>query len=331
MHHIKKYSSLPPELDSVRTWASLPHDVRKRRVARAISNGDHEALFGFAIAYLALFGKKGGRVSQNTVSTYKTGFRHLFRGFETPESGTLLRPGADFAFDGGTNWAANYIRMMEANGSAAATVSVRLSAARCFYAALRWSGVTNADPFREVKAGKVPDCEFEGYTPDELELILASCKEPFTRLSILLGAEGGLRISEAVGLEWTKVDFIRRELNVLGKGRKKLAIPLSIPLEAELRRFRQYGHKSSRVLGGLRADALRKRLVKVVKGSGVMWRTFHGLRHACGAGIYQRTGSLGAVADFLGHTSLETAKRYAKRYPQLAEAIRDGITIKPTS
>ena len=82
--------------------------------------------------------------------------------------------------------------------------------------------------------------------------------------------------------------------------------------------------KAGSVLGlqprGLRAAFDRLALKAGVDSKG---RGFHALRHSAGHRVFSQLNDLGNVAEHLGHSSLETARRYAKRSDALRKAVSD--------
>jgi len=142
------------------------------------------------------------------------------------------------------------------------------------------------------------------------------------RVLVLLGAHAGLRVSEALALRHADVRLSDGELDVRdGKGGKARTVPVSASLASALREVahtdsqdsREDGHAEGRVLR-LRDDRqARLRLRRLtVAAAGVPYRGYHALRHYCGTRLMRDTGDLDTVARVLGHSSIETARVYAK-------------------
>ena len=126
-----------------------------------------------------------------------------------------------------------------------ATVRVYLAGANALYAALRWSGASEAMPFADVKVAvdKTPAWEKrEAYGRTEVDW-LERTSDGATHLVVLLGAHAGLRVSEMTALRWEHVDLGDGSLRVVaGKGGKTARVYLtptltkaleSIPLEEQ--------------------------------------------------------------------------------------------------
>nr|WP_291426736.1 tyrosine-type recombinase/integrase [Deinococcus sp.] len=214
----------------------------------------------------------------------------------------LLRPGRDAG--------AVYVRSLETEGLKPASVRVHLAAARALFRALRWAGVTEADPFSDARPMKDKVAAWDKRSPypeDEVSALLSHA--PLRdQVLILLCAHGGLRISEALGLKWE--DLQTQSLLVQrGKGGKSRRVVLSGTLVASLADFRQ-GRSTGLIIGGTQ-EAARKRLARIARLAGVESKGFHAFRHYAGTKI---AGTLGLedAARHLGHSSIETTRVYAK-------------------
>lgn len=296
-------------MDRARSWVSMPDDARRRRAIAACQAHDAGTLVGLADAYLTLHGRAGARASQHTRDNYKRGIVALLTAWQ--EEG-LLKPRRD----AGALW----LREMEAAGLKPSTIGVRLAAARCLYAALRWAGATEADPLRDAKTARDPVPAWEKRQPygedDVRRLILFSAGDD--RALVLLGAHAGLRVSEMLGLRWADVDVERRRILVrAGKGGKPRTVTMSRSLAETLKDLAIHGE---RVVGG-RTDYVLpygtavsawKRLNRVCHAAAVAPKGIHSLRHAAGTRVVAETGSLEEAARHLGHTSIDTTRVYAK-------------------
>ena len=272
--------------------------------------GDPEALFSLAGGYLALHGRSGASISRHTLRSYRHGIGELLA-FAGETGAGLLRPAR-------SDWGALFARWLEDQGRSPSTVRVRLAAARALYQALRWAGATVADPFHGVRAAVDRTEAYEKcppYSEKEVDRLLKAAS-PRDRVAVLLGAHGGLRVSEAAALAWKAVDLDAGELRIRrGKGRKDRTVLLSGSMRRALEELRVAAPpeaQQARVLN-LTVRGLQAVLDRLTKRAGVPRRGFHALRHSAGSRLYAETNDLGTVADHLGHKSLDTARRYAKR------------------
>lgn len=310
-------------------WASLPPDDLKRRAAQAAANRDADDLWALTEAYLFMHGSRGAKVSKHTLRTYRRGVLDLVQAWSGEN---LLRPSRDAGVI--------YMRRLESGAQthqgeadtpapeplSAASLQVKLAAARTLYKALRWSGVTEARPFDDVRVAKDPTPPWEKrrpYSEPEVEALLEHA-DGAEKVMVLLGAHAGLRIGEMADLRWGDLDLERGQLRVRsGKGGKAATVSVTKRLRdalSDLRLVKSAGqHEKNRQRdNGLvlpwSADHARRRFKHVCALAGVEYQTagVHGLRHGAGTRYYRQTGDLGRVAAHLRHADIQTTRIYAK-------------------
>jgi len=291
-------------------WKALAEDERRRRATAAAASHDTDTLQGLADAWLTLHGRAGQKVSPQTRATYRRGVTVLLDAWAHDN---LLRPGRDAA----TFW----LRTMEAADRKPRTIQVYLAAARTLYAALRWAGATEVDPFKDVKAVKDPVDPWEKrkpYSVEDLHALLAQATGD-DRVLVLLGAHAGLRVAEMLALRWADVDLGRHEVGVRhGKGGKPRTVTMSRTLAAALDAWRDEsgarapGNASRYVLPYRAPISARRRMRLLCEAAGVEPRAIHSLRHSAGTRLMEETGSLEETARHLGHANVETSRVYAK-------------------
>ncbi len=289
-------------LERTRDLATMSEDELRRLAAEAARDRNEEALWALTEAHLTLHGSAGSRVSRHTLAAYRRGLKDLLIAWQGEN---LLRPRRN----AGVLW----VRELEGRLKPA-SVGVKLAAAKTFYAALRWSGASEASPFADVRAAvdKTPAWEKrEAYTQTEVHW-LERTSESYTLYVVLLGAHAGLRVSEMTALSWEDIDLGSANLKVVaGKGGKTARVNLSPTLidaleQVPLEKRRGY------LLPARSRVAVYKRLESACRVARVKFKGVHALRHAAGTRLRDETGDLALVADHLRHASLDTARGYAK-------------------
>ncbi len=305
------------DINRARSWATLPDDERRRRAVEACHDHDVETLCQIADAWLTLHGRAGATASPHTRAAYQRGVRLLLVAW-TQEN--VLHPRR--------NAGALWLREMEEAGRAPATVKVRLAGARALYAALRWSGATEADPFKDVRPATDKTAAKDKrapYEPDELTRLLTTLDETvriaqpaartmarYDRVLILLGSQAGLRASEMIDLRWSEVDLLRRRVVVQhGKGGKRRQVVMSSSLAAALDAIPP-AMRGAFVLPYRTRGAAWYRLKRLTDRAGIDAHGLHRLRHSAGTRMMRETGNLQEVAELLGHAQLDTARVYAQ-------------------
>lgn len=143
-------------------------------------------------------------------------------------------------------------------------------------------------------------------------------------LELLYG--GGLRVSEATGLDVGQVSLRERVVRVMGKGRKERLVPIGskaeealsawLALRAELAHPRTgkldphalFVSTRGRRLGPRAAQLLVRRYGLVSSGRADLHP--HALRHTCATHLLDGGADLRAIQEMLGHSSLSTTQRY---------------------
>ena len=131
-------------------------------------------------------------------------------------------------------------------------------------------------------------------------------------LIVLLGAHAGLRVSEMTALKWEHVDLGDGSLKVVnGKGGKTARVYLTPTLLRALEAI-PLEERVGFVLPCRSRQSVYERLEAACKQAKVRFKGVHALRHASGTRLKEETGDLALVADHLRHSSLDTARGYAK-------------------
>jgi integrase len=304
-------------IETMRDWSRLPEDERKRRAARAANDRDFEELWSLTHAYVLMHGSKGHGVSKLTLKEYKAGVKDLLNAWQGEN---LLRPGRD----SGTE----YIRTLETEANSRtgkplnpSTVGKKKAAAQNLFKALRWAGVTEANPFDDVRviADKTAKEEKrKPYSEVQIERLLEQATLA-DKVLILLAAHAGLRISEVCSIHWQDISFDGATLRVTGKGGKRARVGLSERLLVFLESLKKEPARKSRKPGEgyvlpFGDDQARIRLKNLCIKAGVEYsdKGFHGLRHSAGTRYYKQSKDLGRVAAHLRHENIQTTRIYAK-------------------
>ena len=298
-------------VERTRELATMSEDDLRRFAVEAARDRDAAALWALTEAHLTLHGSAGSRVSNHTLTAYKRALEVLLTEWQGEN---LLRPGRN----AGVLWVRDLEARKPSKGKndtmSSATVRVYLAGAKALYAALRWSGATDAAPFTDVRPAidKTPAWEKrEAYTQTEVSWLERVSDGP-TLLIVLLGAHAGLRVSEMTALKWEDVNLSEAVLRVVaGKGGKTARVYLTPTLVQALEAV-PLVQRVGYVLPCRSQQAVYGRLEVACKQARVTFKGVHALRHASGTRLRDETGDLALVADHLRHSSLDTARGYTK-------------------
>jgi integrase len=227
---------------------------------------------------------------------------------------------------------------LEQRGLSPASVVKNLTPLRAMFATALDDGLVNANPCAGIRVNRRRGegderPEAKAMTRAELARVLAAIPERWQLLFELL-AKAGLRISEALGLEWSDVAFgseprlhVRRQyyrgdLRQLKTAAGRRDLPLSPRLARALWAARP-AHGRGPVFatrdGGRLADRNVRRVLDGVThakarvrngqletepapaGSGLEWVGFHTFRHTCASMLFEGGKNIRQVCDWLGH------------------------------
>lgn len=212
------------------------------------------------------------------------------------------------------------------------TLHNHVSGLRTFYRYWMREGKLTRNPFVGVPLPKLEKALPKFLTEDQMLKLLAGPEKllanesvsAFTALRDRLVLEvlygGGLRVSEAVSLNYGGVDFGTGSARVLGKGRKERICPLGDAAMAVLKKFRDTQAKDTAreapVLvterHGRMTPAEVQKLVKryLALADLPMDITPHKLRHSYATHLLNAGADLRSVQELLGHASLTTTQIY---------------------
>ena len=230
-------------------------------------------------------------------------------------------------------WAAQ----MHGQGLSARSIALVLSAWRGFYRWLGRNGRIAANPVDGVRAPRAAQPLPKALSVDHAVALVAHRDEAGNpRLAardaciveLLYGC--GLRVGELVGLDvvasgtaagW--IDSSDASAHVLGKGRKRRAVPVGAPALAALAGWLALRSDISRAdepalfvsSRGTRltASQVRSRLKARAIAAGVPSHVHpHMLRHSFASHVLQSSGDLRAVQELLGHANIGTTQVYTR-------------------
>jgi integrase/recombinase XerD len=134
---------------------------------------------------------------------------------------------------------------------------------------------------------------------------------------LLLILDSGLRISEALSLERSAIDWEQSTLTVMGKGRKQRAVPISQPMRRRLWVWLK-SHEHALVFATRDGLPLSPRNVQhgmdrarkaLCIDAGQRFSP-HALRHSMATNYLRAGGNVVMLQRILGHADLQTTMRY---------------------
>ena len=239
----------------------------------------------------------------------------------------------------------HFMAELQSRGCSRVSIRRKLSALRSFYRHLMREGLAKTSPVAALAGGRVRRRLPKVLSVDEVARLLAAPMHHHRqrvsdgRTGTEAAAEfigrrdaaileviysGGLRISEAVGLNLEDIDFFSGTFTVRGKGKKERLAALGRPAVQALRTYldirQQLGLADKRVPGPLFLNRNGGRLTarSVQRTFKVYCRkaglppeaTPHKLRHSFATHLLDAGADLRSVQEMLGHASLSTTQIY---------------------
>lgn len=187
---------------------------------------------------------------------------------------------------------------------------------------------------------KEPQCVLPTFSEKQIRLLVSwkPKRRADRRLHVivLFLLDTGARIGEVLGLRVSDINMDDLLVRLDGKGRKQRVVPFSFELRKALHRYiTQYSRKPEALLfatsGGTslsRRNVLRdmKALCRSL-GFNPPARTLHATRHTFATEYLRRGGNVFSLQRVMGHSDLETTKRYAHMTTADLQAVHERISL----
>jgi integrase/recombinase XerD len=208
------------------------------------------------------------------------------------------------------------------------------SAIRAINAYLKWSGST-----LKIPSLKEPELILPTFTAMQVSRLVKWKPKNFYQrrlhLLVLVLLDTGCRISEALTLRVSEIDFDNLLVTLDGKGSKQRIVPFSFELRKILFRFVTDHRKQDALLFSSRSETKlgRRVMLRDVKllckrlGFNPPARTLHAFRHTFAVNYIRRGGSVFHLQKVLGHSTLEMTRRYANLVTADLQAVHERVSL----
>jgi integrase/recombinase XerD len=186
---------------------------------------------------------------------------------------------------------------------------------------------------------KEPDLVLPTFTPSQVSRLVKW--KPMSRvqkrlhLLMLILLDTGCRISEALSVRVSDLDFDNLLVTLDGKGRKQRVVPFSFELRRTLYRYAESRKgPDALVLASRNETRLGRRvMLRDVKllckrmGFAPPARTLHAFRHTFAINYLRKGGSVFHLQKVLGHSTLEMTRRYANLMTEDLQAVHERVSL----
>ncbi|WP_121354456.1 tyrosine-type recombinase/integrase [Flavisolibacter nicotianae] len=221
----------------------------------------------------------------------------------------------------------SWLASLKDGGLSAKTINRKISTLKSFFKYQVKTGTIRQTPMAKVIAPK-SEKRLPNFVADkDIQTLFDHVEFPDTwkgateRLLLQLFYQTGMRLSEALGLSESSIDFSKCTIKVLGKGNKERIIPMNATLKDELQAYLH--RKKAEVEAGAGALFVTKKGKPVSPRSvyasvrhyltlvtTIQKRSPHVLRHTFATHLTNNGADLNAVKELLGHSSLAATQVY---------------------
>jgi integrase/recombinase XerD len=187
---------------------------------------------------------------------------------------------------------------------------------------------------------KEPQIVLPTFTEQQIRLLIRwkpeGQYERRLHLLVLFLMDTGCRISEALTLRISEIDFENLLVTLDGKGRKQRVVPFSFELRKALFRHCKETHlapESPLFANRTHTKLGRRNVLRDVKllcrklGFTPPGRTLHAFRHTFAVNYIRRGGSVFHLQKVLGHSTLEMTRRYANLVTADLQAVHERVSL----
>jgi site-specific recombinase XerD len=179
------------------------------------------------------------------------------------------------------------------------------------------------DPFKRVKAPKIPVQPLEPIENDDIESLLKTCGADFTgrrdAAFFLFLADTGARAAEALAVNLKDVDFMTGDITIRqGKGRKPRSVFLGKRARKALRQYLKH-HNGGAALwltdDGERLTywGVKSMTRRRAKAAGIETPQLHAFRRSFALAMLRNGADLISIQKLMGHADLQVLTRYLKQ------------------
>jgi site-specific recombinase XerD len=204
-----------------------------------------------------------------------------------------------------------------------ATLGLEFRTLRAFFNYMVRHNFLEESPMSKMKHPTVRDKKIRFLSEDEIYRLLGKIDDQNYTDLVLMYLYTGARREEILKdkFTWDNVDFIERNITIIGKGNKLRVVPINDLVYEILYRRRNIEHRT--VPFEHNYEYLFKKIAKYYQAANIKNANVHTLRKTFGSILVQKGVDIFTVSKLMGHSSVRvTEKHYAEL---LDKNLRDGV------
>lgn len=187
---------------------------------------------------------------------------------------------------------------------------------------------------------KEPQCVLPTFSDKQIRLLVEwkpkGSIERRLHLIVLCLLDTGARIGEVLKLRVSDLNLDDLLVTLDGKGSKQRVVPISFELRKAIHRYvSDFNRKPESLLFATSEETAlhRRNVLRYVKrlclslGFTAPGRTLHATRHTFATGYLRRGGNVFLLQKVMGHSDLETTKRYAHMTTADLQAVHERLSL----
>jgi integrase/recombinase XerD len=288
------------------TAAQLVPKPQYQQAIEAVRRTDADRLLAVVQEFLHVQQLRGRR--PGTIKSYGGFLRRFVQSVGKPVE--EIRP-RDIRF---------FLMSEERRGNCRNSLATKTVILRSFFAWAEKEELIDQNPMRKIDKPKEDPPAPKFLTHEELELVREACRKPFERVLVEVLYSSGLRVSEAVALNWSDINW--QELTIAvrdGKGGKERIAPMSTRASLLLRRLREERTDSnpwvfqSQFRCRMSKESVGRWVKNLGRRAGINGKlTPHRFRHSLATHLLEAGTPIDVVQAILGHESVATTQVYAR-------------------
>lgn len=180
--------------------------------------------------------------------------------------------------------------------------------------------IIEENPMEHIKPIKHPEVLKKSFTAIEVDALKTACRTKLERAMIELLLSSGLRCEELCSLKWEDINFVTKDVTVIGgKGNKNRITMMDDVAKKYLSEYRKglefeseyvFAVKYKGKVGKRTTESVWLKLKTIAERAGVAEANPHKFRHTFATTLYKRGLDVRMIQKLLGHSNLNTTMIY---------------------
>ena len=214
----------------------------------------------------------------------------------------------------------SFLMQEEDKGNSKSTIATKISILKSYFNWLEREEIITKNPVEKIEKPKFNNDKPKHLTYEEIERIRDLDMKLIDKVLFEVLYSSGIRVSEAVNLDWEDIDFDNRQLYVKnGKGSKDRTTLLSVKSIYLLKKYKRLRKDSDKCVfrsnyrQRMSKESIERHIRLLGEKSNLRKRLYpHRLRHSCATHLLSQGLAINNIQKLLGHSKVTTTERYSR-------------------